>query len=84
MENKQNRFKELRELLNLSQPAIAEKLGMKVQMWQKLESGRTADPRASTIIHICETFNISANWLLNIDGIATAPSMERLGNDKTR
>lgn len=68
MENTQFRFKELRINLGMTQPGIAEKLGMKTQMWQKLETGRTPDPRASTIVHICKTFNISANWLLGLDG----------------
>ena len=61
------RFKELRQKLGLSQPAIAEKLGMKTAMWQKLEYGTTPDPRASTIAHVCKTLNVSADWLLGLE-----------------
>lgn len=63
----QIRFKELRQKLGLSQPAIAEKLGMKTAMWQKLEYGTTPDPRASTIVHICKTLGVSSDWLLGLE-----------------
>ena len=66
MEFVQIDFKGLRKELGLSQPAIAEKLGMKTAMWQKLESGRTPDPRASTIVHICRTLGVSADELLGL------------------
>lgn len=66
MENVQIRFKELRLNLGLSQPQIAERLGMVTATWQKLEYGKTTDPRASTIAHICKTFNVSADWLLGL------------------
>lgn len=62
----QLRFKELRDSLNLTQVEIAEQLGMNQVTWQKLESGKTPDPRASTIAHICKTFNVDANWLLGL------------------
>lgn len=67
MEPVQIRFKELRQKLGLSQPAIAEKLGMKTAMWQKLEYGTTPDPRSSTIVRICKTFGVSADWLLGLE-----------------
>ena len=67
MEFVQIRFKELRTSLKLTQPEIADKLGMKTAMWQKLESGRTPDPRASTIVHICKKLGVSANWLLGLE-----------------
>lgn len=63
----QMRFKELRIKLKMTQPEIAERLGMKTAMWQKLESGRTPDPRVSTIAHICKTLNVSSDWLLGIE-----------------
>lgn len=66
MENVQIRFKELRLKLGMTQPEIAEKLGVKTAMWQKLESGRTPDPRTSTIANICKTLDISADWLLGL------------------
>ena len=64
MEFIQIKFKELRISKGMTQPEIAEKLGYKTSMWQKLESGRTPDPRISTIVHICKTLNVSADWLL--------------------
>ena len=67
MDSVQIRFKELRQKLGLSQPAIAEKLGMKTAMWQKLEYGTTPDPRSSTIFHICKTLGVSADWLLRLE-----------------
>ena len=66
MENTQNRYKELRIMLGLSQPQIAQQLGWVTATWQKLEYGRTPDPRASTITHICKTLDVSADWLLGI------------------
>ena len=67
MEFVQLRFKELRLRLKMTQPEIAEKLGVKTAMWQKLESGRTPDPRASTIYNICKTLNVSADWLFGLE-----------------
>lgn len=67
MENVQIRFKELRLQLGMTQPQIAEMLGIKTAMWQKLESGRTPDPRTSTIANICNTLGVSSDWLLGID-----------------
>ena len=66
MEFIQARFKELRQKLGMSQLEICEKLGMKQPTWQKLESGTTPDPRISTIVHICKTFDVSADWLLGL------------------
>ncbi len=45
---------------------ISEKLGMKQATYQKLESGTTSDMRISTLIHICETLDVSADWLLGL------------------
>lgn len=63
----QIRFKELRNKLDMTQTEIAAKLGMNQVTWQKLESGKTPDPRASTIVHICKTLGVSANWLLGLE-----------------
>ena len=61
------RFKELRQLLGLTQTEIADKLGIKQSAWARFEAGGVPDPRCSSIVHICKTFNISADWLLGID-----------------
>lgn len=71
MEFVQMRFKELRQFLGMTQLEISTKLGWQVAMWQKLESGRTPDPRASTIAHICKTLNVSADWLLGLTDAVT-------------
>ncbi len=62
----QIRFKELRNKLGMTQTEIAAKLGMNQVTWQKLESGKTPDPRTSTIVHICKTLDVSADWLLGL------------------
>ncbi len=67
MDSVQIRFKELRLKLGLSQPAMAEKLGMKTAMWQKLEYGTTPDPRTSTIVRFCKTLGVSSDWLLGLE-----------------
>ncbi len=59
-------FKELRQHLGLTQNEIADKLGIKQSAWARLESGGVPDPRCSTIVHICKTLNVSADWLLGL------------------
>lgn len=66
MENAHNRFKELRQSLGLSQAEMAEKLNMHQTAWGRFETGKVPDPRASTIILICKTFKVSADWLLGL------------------
>lgn len=60
------RFKELRLNLGLTQTQMAEKLGMKQQAWARFEAGGVPDPRCSTIVLICKTFGVSADWLLGL------------------
>lgn len=60
-------FKELRQRLGLTQNEIAAKLGMKQSAWARLENGGVPDPRCSTIVHICKTLGISADWLLGLE-----------------
>lgn len=66
MEFTQIRFKELRTKLGLTQVEIAAKLGIPQTAWSRLEIGKVADPRASTIVHVCTTFGVSADWLLGL------------------
>lgn len=66
MQDVKVRFKELRAGLNLTQSEIAAKLGMKQSAWARFEAGGVPDPRCSTIIQICKTFNVSSDWLLGI------------------
>lgn len=67
MQNIPNRLKQIRTQQGLTQTEMAKKLGMVQQAWQKLEAGKVPDIRASTIIHICKTLNISSDWLLGLD-----------------
>ena len=60
------RFKELRAKLGLSQTEIAEKLEMVQPAWARFEAGGVPDPRCSSILLICKTFGISADWLLGL------------------
>ena len=60
------RFKELRTQLGLTQVEIASKLGMTQSAWARFETGGVPDPRCSTIVLICNTFNISADWLMGL------------------
>lgn len=69
MENIHLRFKEIRLMHGLTQTEMAEKLGMKQPAWARLENGGVPDPRSSTIVALCEKFNVDANWLLGLEGI---------------
>lgn len=60
------RYKELRTRLGMTQAEIAAQLGMKQQAWARFEAGGVPDPRSSTIVLICKTFNVSADWLLGL------------------
>lgn len=60
------RFKELRTSLGLTQTEMAMKLGMTQPAWARFEAKGVPDPRCSTIVLICKTFDISADWLLGL------------------
>ena len=61
-----SRLKKTREKSQLTQSQTADKLGMKQQSYQKIESGKASDIRISTLVHICETFGVSDDWLLGL------------------
>lgn len=69
MENVQVKLKELRKAKDLTQVEISSKLGMVQQTWQKLESGKVPDMRVSTLVHICKTLDVSADWLLGLTDV---------------
>lgn len=51
---------------NISQREFAKKLGVRdsiVSMW----IWGTREPRVATVIRICETFDVSADWLLCLE-----------------
>lgn len=60
------RFKELRTKLGLTQAEIGAKLGMTQSAWARFEAGGVPDPRCSTIVLICKTFGVSADWLMGL------------------
>ena len=66
MENIHLRFKEIRLRQGLTQAEMATKLGMKQPAWARLENGGVPDPRSSTIVDLCKTFKVDANWLLGL------------------
>lgn len=57
-------LKRFRTELHLSQPELAEKIGVSFTTYRRWESGLTS-PRAPEIKRICEVFNISESELLN-------------------
>lgn len=67
MHNYGERIKEARKAKGLTQTEAANKIGVIQQAWQRLESGKL-DPRMSTIVSICKVLDISADWLLGLDG----------------
>ena len=62
----QGRLKLYRKSNGWTQVQIAQRLNVTQQTYQEWESGKIEDLRSSTIIRICQTFNLSANWLLGL------------------
>lgn len=67
MEILQEKLKEYRRKNNLTQQQISELLEMTQQAYQKIESGKSADIRISTLQHFCKTLGVSADWLLGLN-----------------
>lgn len=65
-----NRLFELRG--NLSQKEFAERIGLSQQNYANYENGKQG-LKSDLIAKICETFGCSAEWLLELDNVATAP-----------
>lgn len=57
-----NRFKELRNYLKLTQSDFAEKIGIKGSSYCDIENGK-APITERTIITICSIFNVNRKWL---------------------
>ena len=55
------RLKEIRA--GRSQSEVAQMLGIKQTAWSRYENG-AAIPGGEMILHICNTFSVSADWLL--------------------
>ena len=60
-----DRLYEIRAERDLSYREIARMIGTTNTAWMRWETGKTT-PSAKVIIAICETFNVSADWLLGL------------------
>lgn len=66
MNNKVNRFKELRINNNISQRALADKLNISFRGLQLIESDLNKDIKSSTLIKYARYFNVSTDYLLGL------------------
>ena len=62
-----NRLKQLRKSLDLTQQEFADKIGSTQNLITNYESGRR-NPSNSVINNICKTFNVSETWLRTGEG----------------
>lgn len=60
-----DRLYEIRAERDLSYREISRMIGTTNTVWRRWEVGETI-PSAKVIIAICETFNVSADWLLGL------------------
>lgn len=70
------RIKELREVLQLTQVQLAEFLGVSKQYFYRVEKGLT-DLSKEKIVTLCVRYNVSIDWLLTGRG----PMFLDTGND---
>lgn len=61
------RIKQIRKTENLTQAKFGEKLGVSRDVISSFESGRI-NPKPLFINHLCASFNINKDWLLNGTG----------------
>ena len=61
------RLKKLRKSLDLTQQALANKIGMKQNTIAQYEIGRTI-PSNAIIFSICREFNVNENWIKTGEG----------------
>ena len=61
------RIKKIRKTENLTQTKFGEKLGVSRDVISNFESGRV-EPKPLFINHLCISFNINKDWLLNGTG----------------
>ena len=66
------RIKELRKVLNLTQQQFADRIGIKRNTIANYEIGRN-DPVETVLVMICREFNVNREWLLNGIGEMFAP-----------
>ena len=68
----EERLKELRKTLNLTQQEFAEKIGVKRNTIAQYESGRNA-PIDAVITLICRTYGVNETWLRTGEGEMFVP-----------
>lgn len=61
------RLKQLRKILGLSQEEMGKKIGVGKTSISKLESGEN-NPSERTVLLICTTFNVNETWLRTGEG----------------
>ena len=64
-----NRIKELRKSLSMSQSDFGKKLGVSRDVINNIEQGRNKKEISEIFIaHICNIFNVNPNWLITGEG----------------
>lgn len=58
------RVKQAREESNISQVAMAEKMGVARQTYLDIESGKN-DPKISYLMKVCDITDVSLSWLVS-------------------
>jgi transcriptional regulator with XRE-family HTH domain len=66
------RLKSMREAAGLSQQEVAMKADLSLSLVAKMEQGKKADPRASTVLALAGALNVKPGRLLD-DLLPTAP-----------
>ena len=66
MQTLHKRIKEARLAKGLSQQAIASLLGISQPGYQQIETGAKGDMKVSTLLKLCDVFEVSADWLLGL------------------
>lgn len=69
-----DRLKEIREARGLTQPELAERIGIHAQQVYRIESGKSPNPSADTLTAISKELDVSVDYLL---GLVDSPT-ERL------
>jgi transcriptional regulator with XRE-family HTH domain len=76
-----NRIRIARQLKNLKQLAVSEKLNMSQPNYSNIESGNQ-DISVTQLMEIASVLDVSASWLLGEDSIPDLTDSERLEVDK--
>lgn len=75
-----NSLKRFRQEFNLSQKAVADKLGIKQQSYSAYESSKNpVTPSVTLIISLAKAYNVSADYLL---GLSDEPQPAAATSDK--